>query len=207
MIDDHFPETNPLSKIINRTSVKISYSCNKNLDRIIKNHNQKLLNKENEAEKQKCNCQKPEKCPLNGECLSESIVYKATISAEQTKTKTYIGMTGDTFKSRYANHKQSFTHEKYGKQTKLAAYIWELKNRNKQPEIKFTKVLHARKFQPGNRNCALCDNEKAEILLQPEKASLNASNEMAAKCPHFRQSTLGTFLYKKEQQKHRDEIT
>ena len=197
LIDTHFPEENPLHKIINRKTVKISYSCSKNFERVLTNHNKKILQSENETQKRKCNCQNQEECPLKNECLLEDIVYKATVTTTNTK-KTYIGMTGDTFKSRFGNHKQSFTHRRYGNQTKLASYVWDLKDRNINPQIKFEKVLQAPKFRPGGRNCALCDSEKAEIMIQKKKQSINVCNEIATKCPHIRKHTLASFLFRKE---------
>ena len=201
LIEDNFPEENPLHKIINKTSVKISYACTKNFDRIIKTHNNKILQQHAQTtEKRTCNCIKKEECPLNGECLSTEVIYEAKVKTKDTE-KIYVGMTGDTFKTRYTNHKQSLTHEKYRNQTKLSAHFWEEKNKQKNPIVKFRKISNASKFRPGNKNCALCDTEKMEILIRTKsKKLLNSSNEVAAKCPHFRQYSLGSYLHKNTQE-------
>ena len=43
LIDKHFPPTNPLSKLINRNNVKVSYMCTPNLARTISAHNSKVI--------------------------------------------------------------------------------------------------------------------------------------------------------------------
>ena len=44
LLDKHFNRGNPLSRIFNRNTVKISYSCTKNMYNILSNHNRRLLN-------------------------------------------------------------------------------------------------------------------------------------------------------------------
>ena len=62
LVDKHFPKKHPLRGICNRNTMKISYSCSKNLKAIIQAHNQKILsdNKPTTEEKEEktCNCQK-----------------------------------------------------------------------------------------------------------------------------------------------------
>ena len=71
-----------------------------NVKTIISNHNRHLLEKRNEPSTDKnCNCRARDECPLNGKCLTKSIVYKAEITATDVgETKEYIGMTAGTFK-------------------------------------------------------------------------------------------------------------
>ena len=45
--------------------------------------------------------------PLDNKYLIKNIIYKATISSAK-ETKNYIGSTGNTFKSRWYNHNNSF---------------------------------------------------------------------------------------------------
>ena len=45
VIDLHFPKSNPLHKIFNRNTIKLSYSCMPNVRTIISNHNKSELNK------------------------------------------------------------------------------------------------------------------------------------------------------------------
>ena len=53
-IDKHFPKSNKLSKLLNRNTVKISYSYTKTIKAIIQSHNAKIINSEksdNKSEK------------------------------------------------------------------------------------------------------------------------------------------------------------
>ena len=62
----HFPRNHTMLKIFNRNTVKISYSCLRNISSIISSHNRNIL-----RPKQKsfgCNCRVKNKCPLNSEC-------------------------------------------------------------------------------------------------------------------------------------------
>ena len=53
IINKNFPKDNPLSKIINTKTVKISYSCTANMHTIIQAHNKKITTgKDNREEKE-----------------------------------------------------------------------------------------------------------------------------------------------------------
>ena len=43
LLDKHFPRHHKLHKIFNRNTVKVSYSCTKNIKSIINSHNKKVL--------------------------------------------------------------------------------------------------------------------------------------------------------------------
>ena len=43
LIDKHFKHDNILHKIFNRKTLKISYSCTKNIFQIINNHNKEII--------------------------------------------------------------------------------------------------------------------------------------------------------------------
>ena len=78
-----------------------------------------------------CNCRQPTICPQDGNCLSSSIIYKATVSLEKEQVA-YIGLTSTTSKERYNNNIKSFNHEKYENETELSKYVWKLKKKNKK---------------------------------------------------------------------------
>ena len=61
---------------------------------------------------------------MRGDCLTENILYYATISCddETDKPKLYKGICETTFKKRYANHKIYFNMEKNKNNTKLSTY-------------------------------------------------------------------------------------
>ena len=68
------------------------------------------------------------RCPVGNDCLKTNVVYKATVQHEN-KISNYIGMTENSFKTRYTQHKSSFKHSKNRTQTELSSLIWSLKDR------------------------------------------------------------------------------
>ena len=47
-------------------------------------------------------------CPMNGHCLRKSIASQATVTTEDSKPdETYVGLTENTFKTRFANRKKT----------------------------------------------------------------------------------------------------
>ena len=78
-MDKYFNRDNPLSKIFNRTTVKISYSCTKNMNNNLNNHNRRLLNElivnDRSPDFASCNCRSKEEWPLGGRCNSRNTVY------------------------------------------------------------------------------------------------------------------------------------
>ena len=75
LIKKHFPPSNKYSKIFNKNTIKLSYSCSPNIGMIFKQMNNTLFKNENQksenAIKNKCNCKQKEKCPLNRNCLQK----------------------------------------------------------------------------------------------------------------------------------------
>ena len=128
----HFPREHLLHKIFNRNTIKLSYSCTDNLERIIKKHNSKIIRKSSapkEEETRDCNCYIKNACPLQNKCLTKNVVYKATVSVENEEDKYYIGIAHTTFKDRLYNHRNTFKYTKGKKKTSLATYIWKLEER------------------------------------------------------------------------------
>ena len=129
LLDKHFHKEHKLNKIFNRNSVKVSHSCTRNIEHIIKNHNRKITERyiEKSAETS-CNCKEKDKWPSEGNCFIKNIVYMATV---ETNTSSYVGMTGNSFKTRYYNHIKSFKNKRYKNETELSKYIWKLKEKEK----------------------------------------------------------------------------
>ena len=195
ILDESFPARNKLSKIFNRSSVKISYSCMPNLKQIIDGANKKKIKKKtsNNTAKASCNCRVRDECPLQQKCLSSAIVYQATVTeVKRNKKETYVGITETTFKQRYANHKQSFKQEKYKTQTELSKHIWALKHQNIEHQITWKILQHAQPCKPGHQHCNLCTSEKYYIICQPEMATLNTRAELISMCRHRRKHLLSS---------------
>ena len=110
LLDNHFPRNHRLHKIFNRNSVKVSYSCTKNMKTIINNHNKNILRKKPSIDTSTCNCQNKEGCPLNGQCQIGEAVYESTLTSKQQnyKAKKYFGIAEESFKGGLYNHNLSF---------------------------------------------------------------------------------------------------
>ena len=91
LLNKHFPKQNPLHKIFNHNTVKISYSCMRNISSIISSHNKVLLSEKDVV--YGCNCRKKNTCPLENKCLTPKVVYRAEITNDKDQeNKTYIDL-------------------------------------------------------------------------------------------------------------------
>ena len=119
LIKKHFPKTNKLHKFFNKNTVKISYSCMSNISSIISGHNKNLLNPN--VTQYGCNCRIREDCPLQNQCLTPNIIYRADVHCEANKDhKFYFGVAQTPFKERFRNHNRDFNYEQYIKSTELS---------------------------------------------------------------------------------------
>ena len=101
-----------------------------NLKSLINSHNQNILRDQPQSSPKTCNCLKKEDCPMNGFCLTKSLLYYATITCDKENyIKLYKGICQTTFKKRYANHKKSFNGPTYKNDTKLSIEYWALKTK------------------------------------------------------------------------------
>ena len=130
-----------------------------------------------------CNCRKPATCPMNNQCLKSAVIYEATLDDGSSQHK-YIGLTENTFKSRYSSHSSSFKHEKLRHSTELSKKVWELKDRNIPHKISWRIVQHAHPYKSGMKECNLCLTEKLFILMSDCKNLLNKRRELVSKCRH-----------------------
>ena len=186
LIDQHFPKEHQLRKIFNRNTIKLSYRCMPNLKSKITKHNFQVLKTEDTSETRSgCNCRKSMgPCPLNGNCLAESIVYRAEVTDENQNFATYTGLTSTTFKKRHYRHKQSFKRRKLEHDTGLSSYIWNLKDKSLSYQIHWSEVGKAPKFNPLTKRCKLCIKEKYHIIFEPDGALLNKRSELFSTCRH-----------------------
>ena len=128
LLSKHFPASHRLSKIINKNTIKLSYSSMPNMANIIKSINNAVLDPKPDKKAKLCNCRNASQCPLYGECLEESLVYEATLSTVSER-RPYLGIAETTFKTRYGNHKKSFNHDRYKAETELSKKVWECKEK------------------------------------------------------------------------------
>ncbi len=184
LVKKHFPKGHQLAKIFNRNTLKVSYSCMKNVNSIISAHNKTVLNPKNNEE-HGCNCRVKENCPLQNKCLTPCLIYEATVSNDQNnEVKRYIGLTEGTFKQRYANHCKDFRQIKYEKSTELSKYVWSIKKDGRTPIIKW-KILKKVVSKPRKDYCRLCLMEKMYIINSiGDHMLLNSRSELVSKCRH-----------------------
>ena len=164
LIDQHFPKSNPLHKIFNRNTLKLS-----NVKTIISNHNKAQINKSNPTNDSNCNCRNSSTCPMDGQCNDQNSIYQAEVTTS-TSRETYIGQCDTTFKLRYRNHERSFRNERYKHATELSKYIWSLKDRNIMYNIKWRKVKQARSY--SNVRDVICVYGKNILLYVNPKCQL-----------------------------------
>ena len=183
LINKHFPKENQLSRIINRNTVKLSYSCMDNMATIVKAHNNKISRKDVSRKTATCNCRKKEECPLPGRCTATNLVYEAKVHTP-TSEKIYIGLTSTTFKTRFATHKSSFANKEKRHQTELSKHIWDLKDEGTPYTIKWRTIRHAQPYSPSTRRCNLCLWEKYYIITAEKSTILNSRTELISTCKH-----------------------
>ena len=90
------PKWFQLHKIFKKNCVKLSYSCMPNINGIISRSNIAKLSKEKNKVIAKCNCRDKFRCPLEGKCKQERVVYKVEVYSDSNKKrnkKIYFGST------------------------------------------------------------------------------------------------------------------
>ena len=156
------------------------------MDSIVKAYSTKILKKKDKAdakEEKACNCMDKASCPVGNDCLKTNVVYKATVQHEN-KISNYIGMTENSFKTRYTQHKSSLKHSKDRTQTELSSLISSLKDSSTPYTLAWHIIDQAQPYQPGKRSCNLCLTEKFHILTGEH--FIDKKTELLNKCPHKR---------------------
>ena len=98
LVTKSFPPGNPLRKIFNRNTLKISYSGAPSIAKIISGTNKKILAPPKEEERM-CSCPSTKTCPLDKKCLSKNIIYEASVTQNnQQKVNKYTGLCSTDFK-------------------------------------------------------------------------------------------------------------
>ncbi|XP_067940660.1 uncharacterized protein [Watersipora subatra] len=179
-----FPPGHKLHKVFNANTIKLSYRCMSNIKSHINAHNKALLLPTRGDNSRTCNCRNRASCPMDGKCLTENAVYQATVTTNNGTEETYVGLTQNTFKTRYTNHKASFNHTSKRNATELSKYIWRLKDSGLDYNIKWSILKTARPYSPITKRCELCIWEKYYIICKPQLATLNKRNEILSSCRH-----------------------
>jgi len=162
------------------------------MGKIISAHNKSIINEKTQTPS--CNCRNKAECPLPTKCLIRNVIYKAVVQNDKDEEKKfYLGLTENSFKERFSNHKKSFRHKGYEKETGLSKYVWELKEQNKSPSIKWSIVKKVNS-KPINNFCKLCLMEKLYIIKSLDnKDMLNKKSELISKCRHQNEMLLSNY--------------
>ena len=158
-----------------------------NMKAAISKHNSQVKrNLETEPEPEPgCNCRAgEEQCPLDGKCLTEKVVYRATVNENSGSVNTYTGLTSQTFKARFYSHTNSFKYRDGDNSTTLSTHTWNLKDQNENFDINWEIIDKAQPFNPSTRKCRLCQQEKFYILFDSEGATLNKRSKLYSTCRH-----------------------
>ena len=205
LLDKHFPRGTELFHYFSRQKVKVSYSILPNVARILKSHNRKVLHPEQTLQLKGCGCAEARnggECIEEGQhCLTDNVCYLGKLDYEISHPvtrarikvkKKYLGLTQDSFKSRYSGHKTSFKHPKYKNATRLSTAIWKLKESDPPIpfNLKFSILKLARAYTRESKRCALCGVEKTEIAFSDPASTLNLRSELLNKCRHRRKHLL-----------------
>ena len=190
LIDECFPPENPLSKIFNRRSVKVSYSTTPSIEQIIAGKNAKVLKEQpSETPQKTCSCPSTKECLLDQKCLEKNIIYQATVEQPNKEPKTYVGLTATTFKARFGVHKKSFEDPEYVPTT-LSNYIHDLKSKGIETNVTWKILDRATSYSPVTDVCHLCNKEAYYIIFEPHLAQLNSRSELFSTCMHKKSNLL-----------------
>ena len=174
-----------MHKIFNRNTVKISYSCLRDISSIISSHNRNILSPKQQSFG--CNCRVRNEYPLNGECQTSSGMYQADlVKHSNDKEKFYFTLSDTTFKENYRNHNRDINHEIYENSTELTNYIWQLKCDNTSFSVNWTIITKVYE-NPNPLSCRLCLTEKLCVInfINNENMLIKKS-ELIRKCRHLK---------------------
>ena len=175
----HFPKNNKYHKIFNLNTLKLSYCCTTNVGNIIKKHNSKVLSKTNDNSNRKCNCRSKLNCPVNGECLTQCLVYKAT-----STIFAYYGTSEGEFKTWYNNHTKSFRNRECMNESELSKHLWNLKDHGLDNNLSWEIHKKASPYKCGSKRCDLCLSQKVSIICPDPDTLLKKRTELISKCRH-----------------------
>ena len=103
-----------------------------NMKKVISSHNKKVQKTADNVENGNpgYNCRAGgDPCPMDGRCLVDTLVYKATVTDTNKNMETYTGLTSTTFKRRHYAQKSSFRRRKRESSTTLSSQVWNLKDK------------------------------------------------------------------------------
>ena len=191
LVDKHFSRHHNYYKLFNRNNIKLSYRCMPNMNNVIPKPNSKIMKNSEQSTTKTCNCRRKAECPMDGNCLSECLIYKASVIT--TANKYYYGTYENTFKVRYNNHKCSFRNKSREMNTELSKYVWELKEKDINYFVSWDITMKSHKYVCGSRKCDSCISEKLLIARADPNVLLNKRDKLISKSRQRNKFTLKCF--------------
>ena len=120
-------------------------------------------------------------CPIPGACNTNGVVYQATVRSSGGEEEHYVGL-AQHFKTRFRTHRANLAQKKPEGSITLYNYFWKEKEGGKDPKVEW-KILekNLQTFNPVTEICRLCTREKFNIVMNPEKATLNSRQSIITK--------------------------
>ena len=75
-------------------------------------------------------------------------------------------------------------HRKYGNQTTLSQFVWDLKDQKIDYDLTWKILDRAQPYNPIRDVCKLCILENNYLFFKPETASINKNEEINSYCFH-----------------------
>ena len=151
---------------------------------LINSHYQNILKEQLQSTLETCNCLKKEDYRMNGLCLTDCLLYYATIICDK---ENYSKLCKGTWETTFKKHQETtksptfqptkaipnfLTNIALLKQSSLTQKYLGKSKGNASPTILFPE------------DCNLCLNEKLEILDDEDQKLLNKQSEIISHCCH-----------------------
>ena len=103
---------------------------------------------------------------------------------KQFEAKSLIGMTGNTLKEHFNNHKKSLTKIEYRNNMELSKYAWDWKEKEREFSIQWPILRWTAGYSSVGKSCRLCLQEKLCILNPDNTDLLKRKYEVYLNCVH-----------------------
>ena len=183
LLKKHFGKSHKYHKIFNKNNIKGSRIERSTQSYVVVQY---VASKKDKANQNLCNSWNPDNFLLDNKCLTSKIVYSAeVITDDQQPSKFYVGICETEFKTRFNNQKKSFRHRQNEKDTELSKYIWVLKEKHTEYQIRWSIAQKSSGYNSVTKSCNLCLLEKLMLCNFSDKSRLiNTQLDLVSKRRH-----------------------
>ena len=176
LIKEDFQNHHCLHKILNLSTIKLSYSCMSNMSSFIKQHSRNILSSPPNSEERSCNFRKKKQLSTCWQLLENVLCYRADV-IKQNESHVYYGESDGEFKYRQNNYTNFFRNEGYENKTQPSKHIRKLNRNRTEFNLKWSITAYATPYRCGTRRCDLCLTEKYIIAQANQNNLLNMRTE------------------------------